>query len=492
MGSELPFTPLLINGQFRAASSNLKFEIRNPYSTDVVGYAASATSQDCKDAIEAAGRAFTSWEKTPFTQRRDIFLKAADLIESDKYKEKIQRAVREETAATPIMDLFNITNSARNLRDIAGLVSQLKGETFPSDIPGGYVVAQRRAIGVILAISPWNAPVLLSIRAVGVPIICGNTAILKCSEVTPRAQAIVAELLTEAGLPAGVLNFISMDRKDAASLTSEMIAHPLVRKINFTGSDRVGRILAAEAAKYLKPCVFELGGKSPVVVLDDADLEQAARAIVFAATAHSGQICMSTERVIVQRKASETLIPAINKLMSALKAGDLLNDPESKLSALFTETSAQNVISMIQEAKQDGAEVVVGDLQSKGAVVQPHVITKVKPGMRLWERESFGPIVAIAVADTVDELVDLANESDYSLAAALWTKDLNLALDVGSRIRSGSTNINGPTIHVESLRGLAGLGGATGYGHFDVEHFTEVRMLIVHPPGSRPFPNVDV
>ncbi|KAI0075312.1 aldehyde dehydrogenase [Panus rudis PR-1116 ss-1] len=487
--TELPFTPLLIDGQFRPASNGASFEVRNPFSQKVVGRAASATSQDVKDAIESAGRAFQTWEKTPLGQRRDIFLKAADLLDTEKYKAKINAAAKEETASVDYMSIFNIYAASPQIRDVAGMISHLKGETFPSDVPGGYVVAQRRAMGVVLAISPWNAPIYLAIRAVAIPIICGNTVVLKSSEVTPRTQAIVAELFQEAGLPNGVLNYISVDRSDAPALTAEAIAHPLVRKINFTGSDRVGRIIAGEAAKHLKPCVFELGGKSPAVVLNDADIENAARAIVSSATWHSGQICMSTERVIAQSEAAKKLIPAIQKLMNSLKAGDPHSDPNHHLSALFTEASAENVVNMIKEAKEQGAEVLVGDVKREGAVIQPHVIGGVKTSMRIWQRETFGPVVVVTAADTIDEVVELANQTDYSLAASLWTKDLNLALDVGSRIRAGSTNINGPTIHIESMRGLTGLGGATGYGHFDVENFTDVRMLIIHPSGPRPWIN---
>ncbi|TCD71815.1 hypothetical protein EIP91_003158 [Steccherinum ochraceum] len=484
-----PFTPLLVDGEFRPSLSDKSFEVRNPYTNLVVGHAASASSEDCKDAIETAGKAFATWEHSPFEQRRSILLRAADLLETDRYKEKIINAVRDETATAEHMLQFNTNSPAAALRDAACLVGELKGESFPSQIPGGHVVTQRRAMGVIFAVSPWNAPMLLSVRAVAVPIVCGNTVVFKCSEVTPRTQSIVAEVLFEAGLPRGVLNFLSMDKQDAPSLTSEIIAHPLIRKINFTGSDRVGRLLAAEAAKYLKPCVFELGGKAPVLVLDDADTEQAARAIVSSAVMNSGQICMSTERVIVQRKASDTLIPAIVKHMSAVTAGDYRTSPHI-ISALFTEQSAASLVGMITEAESEGATVLVGNKQREGAVVKPHVLLNVKPGMRMWDRETFGPVMAIAVADTVDEIVELANASDYTLVAGLWTKDLSTALNVAGRVRSGWTNINGPSVHLEAMRGHCGLGGATGYGHFDIENFTDVRMIVIHPTGPTQYPLV--
>jgi len=380
------------------------------------------------------------------------------------------------------MALFNWIGATALLQDSPALVNELHGLNFPSGkVKGGSVVVERRAMGVIFAISPWNAPVNLTLRAILIPILCGNTVVFRSSEMSPRSQSIIFELLEEAGLPAGVFNCISTSRETAPELTAQIIAHPLVRKINFTGSDRVGRAIAIEAAKHLKPCVLELGGKAPVVVLDDANIHEAAKAIIHAALMHSGQICMSTERVIVQRGAFEKLRDQLCELVRTLKAGDAHTDSSFKLGALFTESSAQNVQSMIQEAKDAGANVLVGDLARNGAVIQPHIVTDVKPGMRLWDRESFGPVIVLVAADSVDEAVDLANDSDYSLSAGLWTSNLYLAKDVSSRIHSGYVNINGSTIHSESNYGLIGLGGSSGYGRFHVQDFTDLRVVVTHP-----------
>ncbi|THH15081.1 hypothetical protein EUX98_g9521 [Antrodiella citrinella] len=488
MTDTVPFTSLFVDGESRPASDNKFFEVRNPYTGKVVGLAASATSDDCRAAIESAGKAFETWENTTPSARRDVFLRAAALIETDQYYQKVQDTTRDETAATDHLKYNNYYGAIALLKNVAGMISQLKGEIYPSKVPGGQVVVERRAKGVILAISPWNVPIMLSLRAVAVPIICGNTVVLKCSEITPRSQSIVVELLTEAGLPKGVLNFISMDRKDAPELTREIIAHPLIRAINFTGSDVVGRILAGEAAKYLKPCVFELGGKAPAVVLDDADLTKAAKAIVSSSLVHSGQTCISTERVVVQRKASETLIPKIASLMKSFSMGDTYENRDI-LSSLFTEASAVKVVGMIEAAKQDGAKLLVGDGSRQGSVVQPHVLVNCKPGMRLWDRESFGPVLVIAVADTEDELVELANATDYSLAASVWSKNVGSAMRVARRIHSGFTNINGPTVHTEGST-HAGLGGASGYGHFDVEHFTDMRTILIVGDGPTAYPVV--
>ncbi|KAI0794096.1 aldehyde dehydrogenase [Fomes fomentarius] len=485
----LPFTPLFIDGVWRPASSGSTFDVRNPFSGKVVGTAASASAEDCAAAVEAAARAFPVWERTPASVRRDIFLRAADLLATEKYKEKIARSAREEVAGTDDMMPFSYYGQINLLRSYASLTAQLKGETFESVASGGRVFAQRRAIGVVFGISPWNAPTGLTVRALGVPLICGNTYVLKCSEESPRTQAIIAELFEEAGLPKGVLNFISTSREDSPARTAEVVAHPLVRKINFTGSDRVGKIIAAEAAKYLKPCVFELGGKAPVVVLADADIPRAARAITSAALLNSGQICMSTERVIVQQGAAPSLLQELTALFKQATAGDIDTDPSAVLGALFTEGSAENVVNMIKEAVASGATLVLGDVGRKGAVVQPHILTNVRPGMRLWDRESFGPaVIALAVVESVDEAVQLANASEYSASAGLWTKDVHSAFDVAERIRAHCTNINGPTVHSEWHRNLGGLGGASGYGNFNVEDWTQLRITVLHPTQEPSYP----
>ncbi|RDX48153.1 aldehyde dehydrogenase [Lentinus brumalis] len=486
----LPFTPLYIDGQWRPASTGASFEVRNPTTGQVVGTAASASAEDCAAAVDAAARAFTTWEHTPLMVKRDVFLRAADILATDKYREKVATIPAEEVSATEDMLPFNYLAQTGFLRNYASMAMNMKGEAFPSIVPGGRVMAQRRAFGVVFGIAPWNAPTGLTIRAIAVPIICGNTVVLKCSEESPRTQAIIAELFEEAGLPKGVLNFISMSREDSPARTAEIIAHPLVRKISFTGSDHVGKIIAAEAAKYLKPCILELGGKAPVVVLDDADIPRAARAITSSALLNSGQVCMSTERVIVQQGAAPTLVQELTALFKQAKAGDTKTESSAVLDALFTDKSAENVVGMIKEAVSNGATLILGDLSRRGAVVQPHILMNVRPGMRLWERESFGPVVVVAVVDTIDEAVELANSSEYSMSAGLWTRDVHAALDVSARIRAYCTNINGPTIHGEPLRTLGGMGGASGYGHFNIDDWTQLRLTVLHPAKEPPYPVV--
>jgi len=222
-------------------------------------------------------------------------------------------------------------------------------------------------------------------------------------------------------------------------------------------------------------------------VLEDANVDEAARAITFAAMTHSGQVCMSTERVIVQRSVSKALISAVSALSQGLKAGDP-TDPTVKLPPLFSEASAANVLDMIREAKEAGADLVFGNLQREGSVVQPHLLTGVKPGMTIWDKESFGPVLGFAVVDTVDEAVELANATSYSLTASLWTTNVHSALEVAPRIRAGSTTVNGPTFHSEPLLSIMGLGGSTGYGRFDIANFTDKRLIVLYPENGRQYP----
>ncbi|KAH9030341.1 aldehyde dehydrogenase [Lactarius pseudohatsudake] len=484
--SDVPFTPLLINGERRPASTGATFEVRNPHTA----------------AIEAAQRAFPAWEDTPSNTRRRILLRALATLESEEWQKKVAAPLRAEVAMPESHVLFNLRSAPAPLADFACLVNELKGETLPSIIPGGQVFIQRRALGVVYSVVPWNAPLPLMIISVALPLICGNTVVVRPSEVCPHSSSFIVDALHDAGLPAGVLNFLPMSAEETPSLTSEIIAHPAVRKIAFTGSDRVGRVLAGEAAKHLKPCVFELGGKAPAVVLADADIEQASRAIVSGALQFSGQICMSTERVIVQRPVLEPLVAAIKRNIDTLTVGD----PEhANISSLFTDRSADNIIAMLKGAKEAGAEVLLGDLEKAGpALLKPHVLIGVKTETQLWQRETFGPVLVVAVVDTIDEAVDLANATEYSLAAAVWTNDLYNAMSVSRRLRYGlwfcllirlhwtrlgsfflgSVSINGSTIHLEGAIGLTGLGGSSGYGRFNVDNFTDKRVITLHPPKS--------
>ncbi|KZT66782.1 ALDH-like protein [Daedalea quercina L-15889] len=451
------FAPLFIDGQEWPASSGASFEVRNPYSNEVVGLAAAATSEDVRDAIAAASRAFPAWEQTPPDARAVVVLKTVDILETAEYKEKLAARLRDELSAADALIQLDTRSSISFVREYAASIVELKGKTNPSRIPGAYIVVQRRGMGVILVIAPWNVPLSLTFRAVILPILCGNTVDLKSSEATPRSQALAVEILRKAGLPDGVLNFVCIAKAEAPARVAEMIAHPAVRKVNFTGGARVGKLIAMEAVRHLKPCVLELGGKAPVV-----------------SPAALGQICMSTERVIVLRSVAEQLSAAIQHQFSELKAGG----PGHPLGPLFSQMSPECVIGLVRDAKAAGAEILLGDGTREESIVQPHIITKVTRDMQLWHHEMFGPVVVLVEVDSIEEAIERANDSGYTLMASLWTENIHTAFEVAPHIRSGTININGQTVNSDGR--LVGLGGESGYGRFSVQEFTDARTLIFH------------
>ena len=311
---------LLLENQDVEAIDGVTFDRLNPMTGEVATRAAAAKIADVKRAADAAAAAFPAWSATGPSQRRMILLKAADVLAS-KTPQFIE-LMAAETGATAGWAGFNVHLAAGMLREAASMTTQISGEVIPSDKPGCIAMAIRQPAGVVLSIAPWNAPVILGVRAMALPLACGNTVVLKASEICPGTHRLIAECLREAGLPPGVLNVITNAPEDAPALIDALISHPAVRRINFTGSTRVGHIIAQTAAKYLKPVLLELGGKAPLLVLDDADLDAAVAAAAFGAFMNQGQICMSTERIVVDNKVADAFVAKLATKAETLVAGD--------------------------------------------------------------------------------------------------------------------------------------------------------------------------
>ena len=296
---------LLIGGEWTAASGGGTFERVDPFTGEAVTIAAAAGRDDARRACDAAAAAFPGWSSTPPGERRAALTKAADLLM--ERAPEIASTMIEEVGATFGWGMFNCDLASRMLREAAAQTYSVTGEVIPSDVPGALAMGVRQPVGVVVGMAPWNAPVILSTRAVATPLAYGNTVVLKASENCPRTHAAVVAAIADAGLPAGAINLILHAPDDAPDVVDELIAHPAVRRVNFTGSTRVGRIVARKCAEHLKRCLLELGGKAPQVVLADADLEAAADAASFGAFMNSGQICMSTERLVVDRSVAGDL-----------------------------------------------------------------------------------------------------------------------------------------------------------------------------------------
>jgi len=467
---------LLIGGQSRPAANGATFERRNPVNDAVASRAAAATLEDADAAVQAAADAFPVWAALPPGERRKRLLKAADLM--DQHTETFIRAGAAETGASPNWIGFNVMLAANMLREAASMTTQIDGSVIPSDVPGNFAMAVRQPCGVVLGIAPWNAPVILGTRALAMPLACGNTVVLKASEMCPGVHRLIGTVLQEAGLGDGVVNVVTNAPADAAQVVERLIAHPAVRRVNFTGSTHVGRIIAQHAARHLKPALLELGGKAPVLVLDDADLDAAVDGIAFGAFFNQGQICMSTERVIVDRKIADALIDKLAAKARTLRAGDP-TDATAQLGAMVSVDAAKRVQALVEDARAHGAALPVG-LHMDGAIVQPAIVDGVTPAMRLYNEESFGPVVTVARVDGDEEAIRLANDSEYGLSAAVFSRDVSRAMRVAQRIESGICHINGPTVHDEAQMPFGGV-KSSGYGRFggkaSIAEFTELRWI---------------
>jgi benzaldehyde dehydrogenase (NAD) len=478
---------LLIGGRLVAAQGDATFERRNPASGAIVSSAAAAQVADARAAGDAAAAAFPAWSALNPGARRAKLNKAADLLEARA--QEIALAVRDETGSTAGWGHFNVHFAASLLREAAAMTTQVGGEVIPSDVPGSLAMAYRQPAGVVLGIAPWNAPIILGVRAIAMPLACGNTVVLKSSEVCPATHALIGTVLEEAGVGPGVVNVVSTDVKDAEAVAEALIAHPAVRRINFTGSTRVGRILAMLAAKYLKPILLELGGKAPLIVLADADIDAAVDATVFGAYANAGQICMSTERVIIERAVADAFAAKLVKRVAALPVGNP-NDGEFVIGSVVGPATVERIQRLIADAQKHGAKLLVGG-GAKGTIMQGVVVDHVTPAMALFREESFGPQVSITRVDSLDEAVRLANDTDYGLSAAVFTRDLAQGLAVARRIESGICHINGPTVHDEAQMPFGGV-KSSGYGRFGgragIEAFTELRWITMQTtPRHYPF-----
>lgn len=477
---------LLIGGTAQGAQHQATFTRSNPLSGDVVTTAAAATVSDAQRAVEAAQAAFDTWSQSGPGERRTKLLKAAELMES-RQSEFIERMV-DETGATPGWAGFNVMVAAGMLREAASLTTHIQGDVIPSNVPGSLAMGVRVPCGVVLGIAPWNAPIILGTRAIATPLACGNSVILKASEQCPGTHHLIGEVLIDAGLGDGVVNVITNAPDDAAEVVNALIEAPAVRRVNFTGSTGVGRIIAQTAAKHLKPALLELGGKAPFLVLDDADLDAAVDAAIFGAFFHQGQICMSTERLIVDTSVADVFVEKLAARAKVLKAGDPRIEGNI-LGTLVSAESGEKLNGLLDDALSQGARLASGG-KAEGVVMQATVVDGVTKEMRLYAEESFGPVVAVIRVDGEEEAIRVANDSDYGLSSAVFTQDTARGLKVAGRIESGICHINAPTVHDEPQMPFGGVKDS-GYGRFGgkagIEEFTELRWITVQL-GPRHYP----
>lgn len=482
--------PLVIGGKHFFTEKT--FDVKSPSTGKVLHRAAAASEEDAIKAVDAASEALRSWRKTTLQQRQDIFLKAADILQSRA--DELQKCLEGETGATSAWSRMNVNVMAMILKDVAGRVISLAGSIPSMKDPSRTALVLREPFGVVLSIAPWcvfrlltkvlhavliaptllqasstytcrtrNAPYILGTRAIAFPIAAGNTVVFKAPELSPKTMWKIADVFREAGLPDGVINFIAHDPTDAASVTTALIADPRVRKINFTGSTNVGRVIAKQAGEHLKPVVLELGGKAPAIVWEDADLEVAAHHCAVGAFLNSGQICMSTEKILVHKAIKDDfrqeLAAAVKKIFPA----------GGEAPILVSSAAAQRNKQLVADAVERGASILLGDAgakESSDTRLRPIVVDGVTTDMDIYQVESFGPTVSLVDIESEEEAIRLANDTDYGLSSAVFTENLRRGLRIAEALETGAVHINSMSPHDEPSMPHGGT-KSSGFGRFN-------------------------
>ncbi len=464
----------------------MKFQRMSPLTGEVASESDAMTAADAAAVAEKADAAFPEWAAKGPNARRAVLTASAAALESKA--DAFVAAMMTEIGATEGWARFNVMLAASMLREAAAITTQISGEVIPSDKPGCIAMSLREPCGVVLGIAPWNAPVILGVRAVAVPLACGNSVILKASETCPQTHSLIVEALLEGGVPDGVINIVTNAPEDAGAVVGALIDHPSVKRVNFTGSTEVGRIVAKRAAEHLKPVLLELGGKAPLIVLEDADLDEAVKAAAFGAFMNQGQICMSTERIIVVDAVADAFAEKFAAKANSMPTGDP-REGAAPLGAVVDKKTVERVNGLINDASSLGASVIAGGA-AESLLMPATVVDGVTSDMRLYHDESFGPVVAIIRAKDEADAIKLANDTEYGLSASVFTRDAARGLRVARQIRSGICHVNGPTVHDEAQMPFGGV-GASGYGRFGgkagIDQFTELRWLTVETqPGHYP------
>jgi acyl-CoA reductase-like NAD-dependent aldehyde dehydrogenase len=467
-----------IGGAAVASESGQYLDDLNPEDDSVFARLAAGTTHDIDKAVDAAHKAFQAYSKSLASEREAILSRTAALLEQNR--QEFVDILIDEVGSPMGKAQFEVQYAISCLRAAAGVTRQVRGETIPSDIPGRLSLSVRQPLGVIGSITPFNVPLLKQTKLSSTPLATGNTVVMLASEFASVSALRLAELYKEAGLPDGVFNVIT---GLGADIGDSLTTHPLVRAVMFTGSARVGKHVAELCGKHMKRVVLELGGKNPLVILKDANIDAAVEAAAFGTFFYQGQACMASSRIYVERPVLAEFVEKFKTRAESLGMGDL-RDPDTWLGPIISERQRERVRTHIEDAKDKGATVIAGGDWIENRC-QPTILTDVQEDMVVCREETFGPVTSVYAVDSAQEALERANDSAFGLSAAIFTQDIDQALIMAQSINAGMVHVNAPTLHDEPHVPFGGV-GESGFGRegtdIDIDTLTEWKWITVQLP----------
>jgi aldehyde dehydrogenase (NAD+) len=479
-----------IKGRWVESVSSRTIENINPADTsDVLGTIRQATRDEARSAVEAASEAFRDWRATPAPTRGRIVNRAARLME--EHKEELAQLLTREEGKTISESRGELQRSINVAEFCAGESRRLNGETIQSELPANFAYTVKQPLGVVACVTPWNFPVAIPVWKIAPALVAGNTVVYKPASLTPATAVRIVEIFEEAGIPEGVLNLILGSGSDAGD---EIISHPAVKAVSFTGSNEVGIRLYEQVSRRGAKVQCEMGGKNPVVVLEDADLELAVESTAQGAFGSSGQRCTATSRAVVVDEIADRFVESLVKRAESMRIGPG-QDPATEMGPSVDEGQFKTVLSYIDVGREDGAELMCGgkraegDGLDRGYFVRPTVFDRVTPDMRIAREEIFGPVLSVLRVRDFDEAMRVANDSEYGLSSSIFTNDATRIFRFVDEIETGMTHINSPTTGGEAhvpFGGIKGTGiGDREQGSTALDFYTDLKVVYVDYTGRK-------
>ena len=464
-----------IGGTMTGSDDGEFFPDLNPMDDSLYAYCACGTETDIDVAVQAAHASFARYRHSLPKQREAWLLRAAELLESQA--DTFVDVLVDEIGSPLLKAQREIETSVGILRSAAGATRQLTGKTLPTDTTGRLSISTCQPLGVIAGISPFNVPLIKNIKHSAMPLATGNTVVLLPSEHAPVTAMKVANLYAEAGFPDGVFNVVT---GFGADIGDSLTCHPLVRMVGFTGSNRVGRHISALCGKHTKRYCLEMGGKNPLIILKDAEINPAVQASIVGAFLYQGQICMAASRIYVETAIQEEFQSRFIAAAQKLGMGDL-RDPATMIGPIIHEGQRNRIREHVADAVSKGAKILCGGNWRENRF-EPTVLTDVRDDMLISHEETFGPVTTIHSVDTADDALKLANQSRHGLSASVYTSNLSQAMRFADELEAGMVHINGTTIQDEPHVPFGGVGDS-GFGREstdpDLSEFTEWKWVTI-------------